>query len=185
MKIALSLLILHIFLTIPTLQYSQSYSCRQLKIQQFRYRIRGQYKNILQEKQGAFISNKDQIYFAGDQFNKNPFRSEVYYVDGGRGYTIQEIGKYMIIDLLQTYEINRIILWVYDRDLSLRTFDLKVYIKGPGEIEQLIYQNNLATTIIKIKFSDAFVKQILIYNSNGSSVNQYLHLFNLQAYYKL
>ncbi|CAD8057370.1 unnamed protein product [Paramecium primaurelia] len=183
MNIVKSLLLIYSLLAMPTLQCSQSCFCRKYFTLRIRTQIRGQYKNILQQNNGALISNRNQISFAGNQFNRSPLRSEVYYVNGGRGYTSQIIGRYLIIDLPQTYEINTIIFWVYDRDATLRRFNLQVYIQNSQGQRQLIYQNTAATSITKIKFNDTFVKQILFYNNNGSSLNQYLHFLNLQAYF--
>ncbi|CAD8063513.1 unnamed protein product [Paramecium sonneborni] len=185
MNIILSLLLLNYFFVIKTYSCSDPCICQQYKIQRFRSKIRGYYQNVLQEQKGALLLNRYQISFPGNQFNRSPLRSEVYLVDGSKGYTTQMIGVYMIIDLLQTYEINTIIFWVYDRDSYLRTFDLKIYILGLGGSKELIYENTAATSIVKVKFSNSFVKQILFYNNNGSSLNVYLHILNLQAYFEL
>ncbi|CAD8128293.1 unnamed protein product [Paramecium sonneborni] len=184
MNINLSLLLLNFFFVMLVFCCKNSCFCKEYQIQRFRSKIRGQYKNVIQEQRGALISNRNQISFAGTQLNRSPLRTEIYFVNGGRGYTVQYIGRYMIVDLLQNYEINTIKMWMYDRDSYLRTYDLKVYIQGSGGDKLLIYENTVATSIIKIKFQNYFVKQILVYNNNGSSLNAYLHLFNCQAYFQ-
>ncbi|CAK73526.1 unnamed protein product (macronuclear) [Paramecium tetraurelia] len=184
MNTFLSVLLLHSLFAMPALSCNQSCFCKKYKTLKLRSTFRGQYKNVLQEQKGALISNKNQIGFAGNQFNRSPLRSELYDVNTGKGYTTSIIGKFVIIDLPQIYEINTIKFWVYDRDVTLRTFDLKVYVQNSQSLVQLVYEDTVATSIKKIKFSDTFVKQILIYDNNGSSVNQYLHILNLQAYFE-
>ncbi|CAD8151222.1 unnamed protein product [Paramecium octaurelia] len=184
MNTVLSVLLLHSFFATPTLSCNQSCFCKTYQTLKVRSTLRGQYKNILQEQKGALISNKKQVGFAGNQFNRSPLRSEVYDVGSGKGYTISSIGQFVIIDLPQIYEINTIKFWVYDRDINLRTFDIKVQVQNSQGLIQLIYEDTVATSITKIKFSDTFVKQILFYDNNGSSLNQYLHFVNLQAYFE-
>ncbi|CAD8128294.1 unnamed protein product [Paramecium sonneborni] len=145
--------------------------------------IRGEYKDVAHESAGAIISNGRIVGYVGGQKNSSPLRSAIYYIVSG-GYCYVGSSYFINIDLLQTYELNTIKIWLYDRDPTfIRTYDIEVYISGLDITDQLIYENNISKSLTTIKFTDTGVKSIKIKNKSGSSIDQWLILLKIQAFY--
>ncbi|CAD8142938.1 unnamed protein product [Paramecium pentaurelia] len=172
-----------IFQNVETMNSVAKYNITQLDQLKQKSIIRGEYKDVAQESAGAIISNARSVGFVGGLKNSSPLRNAIYYMISG-GYCYVGLSQFIIIDLLQTYEINTIKIWLYDRDPTfIRTYDIQIFASGLGINDQLIYESNNSKSVTIIKFSDTLIKQIKIKNRNGSSLDQWLVILKIQAFY--
>ncbi|CAK66041.1 unnamed protein product (macronuclear) [Paramecium tetraurelia] len=145
--------------------------------------IRGEYKDVAQESAGAIVFNSRTVGYVGGQKNSSPLRDAIYYIISG-GYCYAGMSQFIIIDLLQTYQLNTIKVWLYDRDPTfIRTYDMQLFISSSDTNDQLIYESNISKSLTTIKFPDTQIKQIKIKNRGGSTIDQWLILLKIQAFY--
>ncbi|CAD8140393.1 unnamed protein product [Paramecium octaurelia] len=142
--------------------------------------LRGNYKDVMNFHQINLISRKN-TYFNGGQMNSQLNRDAIYYVNGGMGYTFCYLQDSIEIQLFKKYEINTIVLEIWDRLVDVQ-YDFQIYISFFDE-EKQVYETTSFAGIIRIRFEDQFVDKIRIYNRGGSNYNGYLSIIKAQAFY--
>ncbi|CAD8116045.1 unnamed protein product [Paramecium sonneborni] len=159
----------------------EAYQICQKKQAKFRSIIRGDYQNMLNYYRGVVISSKLQNGFAGG-LQGSSLRDNIYMISGIYGFTATSIGNSIIFDLQQQYELNTLKIWLWDQDD--RVYRIKVYLIYK-DIETKIYESNLAQTIVTITFPSQQVQKFKIYNVNGNTYNDGLHIIKIESFYKL
>ncbi|CAD8197583.1 unnamed protein product [Paramecium pentaurelia] len=136
--------------------------------------IRGNYQNVLNQNWGNLISSKNMNWLCGGN-DGNCLRNAIL-------YQVKIVVTYIAIqDLMQKYELNTLKIWLWDGDYRFST--IKVFIKLENT-ETLIYDSNLAQSIVTITFPDQIVGSFRIYNTAGNTRNTGLYLIKVEAYYK-
>ncbi|CAD8179249.1 unnamed protein product [Paramecium pentaurelia] len=144
--------------------------------------IRGGYTNVLNLSNGALISSRQMNYYPEGQIQSLCLRDSIYNVNGHKGFWACLIGRSIIIDLFQTYELNTLKLRVWDLEFA-RWYNLEVYIIY-NNIKKLIFQQ-LAQRVITIQFEDQYVEQIEIFNRSGNTVHSALDIIKIEAFYQI
>ncbi|CAD8190922.1 unnamed protein product [Paramecium pentaurelia] len=144
--------------------------------------VRGGYKNVLHLNNGALISSRIMNYFNQGQIKSLCLRDSIYNTDWTQGYYACHQGGSIIIDLIQTYELNTLKLRIWDLQFT-RWYNLEVYVIY-NNIKTLIFQS-LAQSVIAIKFKDQYVGQIEIFNRNGNTVHSKLEIIKIEAFYQI
>ncbi|CAK72613.1 unnamed protein product (macronuclear) [Paramecium tetraurelia] len=144
--------------------------------------LRGYYKDVVSFKQINLISRKN-TYFYGGQLNSLINRDAIYYVNSSNGYSYCPLHKSIEIFLNKKYEINTVVIQIWDR-LDTSHYDFEVYISFE-ENEIKIYENASFAGFIRIKFEDQLVDKIRIYNRGGSGFNGNLSVIKVQAFYSI
>ncbi|CAD8089857.1 unnamed protein product [Paramecium primaurelia] len=111
----------------------------------------------------------------------NCLRNAIYILGANCDYIFCDIGYSIQLDLMQKYELNTLKIWLWDGDYRFST--IKVFIKLENT-ETLIYDSNLAQSIVTITFPDQIVGSFRIYNTAGNTRNTGLYLIKVEAYYK-
>ncbi|CAD8215566.1 unnamed protein product [Paramecium octaurelia] len=143
--------------------------------------IRGKYKNVLNYNMGALISSKQQNGFYVGIYG-SCLRDNIYTITGGYGYTSSVLGKSIIFDLQEYYELNTLKIWFWDQ--TYRFYRLKIYLIY-NDVETIIYESNFVQSITTINFPVQAVQSFKVYNLNGNTENTWLHIIKAEAYYKL
>ncbi|CAD8140395.1 unnamed protein product [Paramecium octaurelia] len=144
--------------------------------------IRGNYQDVLNFRQINIISRKN-TYFEGGLMNSQLNRDAIYYIDGKTGFTFCHLYYSIEIQLLKKYEINTIVVEIFDY-FSFLHYNFQLYISYQGK-EKLVYQTTSFAGIVRIRFADQFVDKIRFYNRGGNNDNDYLSIIKAQAFYKL
>ncbi|CAD8190142.1 unnamed protein product [Paramecium octaurelia] len=169
------LLFLNCFLLVFTDQNCNYLSNQELKIKSI---LRGQYKDVASDSNGAIVSSARQIVFVGIVQYSSPLRDPIYAVQHDR----EHIDTYTLIEVLfaQTYELNQIIVWFYD--LDNRNFYFQLIVKNRENIEKVVFLGQRVQGIVKVNFSDQMVSSIKLIYMPGGTVNE-LTVIKIQAYY--
>ncbi|CAK73220.1 unnamed protein product (macronuclear) [Paramecium tetraurelia] len=173
--------ILYIFIIQATEQECQ------ISIQEQKSILKRDFKNVLQKQVGALISEARQniFYFGnlGSCLKDDPYS---IFADGVP-YTQCHIGKYISITLMQKYLLNTLKLWFWDLGYiygeNIRYYTIIVYTVLNG-VQTKIYDSNLATSIVKIKFDAQQVERFDVLNVGGNTYyRNNLDIIKADAYY--
>ncbi|CAD8129062.1 unnamed protein product [Paramecium sonneborni] len=150
-----------------------------------RSNIRGHYKDVASESNGAIISTARINKFIGSAFLASPLRNSIYYFQNlinNVGHIFAELHESVIIELLQAYELNRVRfrMWDYDDRIT----DIQIFVIGQDRITETEIFNGLAKDVMNIKFPDQLVSKIKFYNKNGANTaTRRLSVIKIQAFY--
>lgn len=148
-------------------------SDQDLQLLQSRALVRGHYKNVASESNGAIISNTNIVHFAGTHANSSPLRDSCHFFDKQQGYVWIEKGLPIIVDLLQTYEINTIVFRLHDKDCPPK--DVQVFVINK-EGKHLVYDSKSAHGLVRVQFEPTMVKQIEFLNRGSTQQSQYMEI---------
>ncbi|CAK73533.1 unnamed protein product (macronuclear) [Paramecium tetraurelia] len=175
------ILILYIFIIQATEQECQISISEQKSI------LKRDFKNVLQKQAGALISEARQNFFSfgnlGSCLKDDPYS---IFADGVP-YTNCKIGKKISITLMQKYLLNTLKLWFWDLGYifseDIRYYTIIVYTVLNG-VQTKIYDSNLATSIVKIKFDEQQVERFDVLNVGGNTYyRNNLDIIKADAYY--
>ncbi|CAD8184245.1 unnamed protein product [Paramecium octaurelia] len=141
--------------------------------------LRGHYKDVASESNGAMVSSARQNQFLGiTNQNPSPLRDSIYAVQVNNGH----INTFYLLEVsfAQTHEINQIMIWFYDLDNRNSYFNLTV--KNKDNIEKVVFEGQHVQRIVKVSIPDQMVSSLkLTYMSGGTFAD--LVIFKIQAYY--
>ncbi|CAD8179760.1 unnamed protein product [Paramecium octaurelia] len=147
--------------------------------------LRGQYKDVASYFNGALLSSiRANIQSPSQNIDCSPLRNLNYlYVTGLMGHLANFVGGSIIIEFRQTYEINKIKFWMLDD--ANRIYYIKIFATGADrKTENLLYQGQVPFGVNTFKFQDQFISKLRFYNQNGNSINQFMSIVKIQAFYE-
>ncbi|CAD8214751.1 unnamed protein product [Paramecium octaurelia] len=150
--------------------------------------IRGNYKDVASQFNGALLSTARANSFQSPGFENNPLRNLLYYYPPDpllyQGHVIAWLGQSIIVQFLQAYQINTVRFWMWDGDS--RETDMQVFaIAADRKTENVIFDNIRAKPNVNVvKFSDQLVSGLRFYCRGGNNVDhQALSIIKIQAFY--
>ncbi|CAD8122658.1 unnamed protein product [Paramecium sonneborni] len=185
MKILLLFLLLDIFglVPIPASDANAKFSLNDLYILREKSILRGNYKDVASQSNGAIVSSARTNLIARPTVENSPLRNPIYFlVTQQPGHFYVQLHQQIIVEFLQAYEINRIRFWLLDHDT--RIADIQVFIIGKDrQTEFSLYDGQLDRGVQTLKFPDQLVSKVRFYNKNGNSIDQYMSIIKIQAFY--
>ncbi|CAK79889.1 unnamed protein product (macronuclear) [Paramecium tetraurelia] len=185
MKILLILILIDIFelTSLPAWDANAKFSQNDLHILEERSIIRGYYKDVASQSNGAIISSARANIFARPSIDNSPLRNSIYFTDAvAPGHVYFALHQSLIVEFLQAYEINKIRYWMVDVDARVTT--MQIYIVGSDrQTETLILDDFVQPGVHTLKFPDQLVSKIRFYNKGGNTINSFMALIKIQAYY--
>ncbi|CAK66049.1 unnamed protein product (macronuclear) [Paramecium tetraurelia] len=161
--------------------YSQVYGCQRVK--QLKSILRGNNKNVISYENGSLLASRKQNLFNGSGKSTGIlFRNEIYENSLDLKGTYCSISYSLIINLRQNYELNNLILWLWDGET--RYYNLIVYAIY-SEKETIIFDSVSASAIVHIKFPVQIVQLFRIYNRNGNTSSQSTNIVKVEAFYRV
>ncbi|CAD8135878.1 unnamed protein product [Paramecium pentaurelia] len=149
--------------------------------------LKRNHQNVLSYQSGALISSKNINYF---QYGNSgvALKDEIYEIlPLGEYFQYCYLGQSISIKLLQKYLLNKLKIWFWDygyrHNQGIRYYDIIVYAKL-DKGKNIIYDSNLAISLMTIEFPDQFVEEFQILNVGGNTYNTFLHIMKVEAYYK-
>ncbi|CAD8128302.1 unnamed protein product [Paramecium sonneborni] len=173
------------FLILITLQLFQSCCLKNgcQRINQFKSTLRGNYKNVISYENGSLLISRKQNSFNGSgRFLGVLFRNEIYANSADIKGTFCSINTSIIIQLRQNYELNTLVLWLWDG--QSRQYNLVVYASHLENETVIFDQISAQAKAIQIQFSPQIVDKFRVYNRNGNSVSTTTNIIKAEAYYK-
>ncbi|CAD8063504.1 unnamed protein product [Paramecium sonneborni] len=170
-------------LILITLQQFQSccLSSCYLREKKFKSILRGNYKNVISyENDSLLISRKQNNFNGSGRLIGMLFRNQIY---GEVKGTHCQINYSIIIQLKQNYELNTLILWLWDQ--QTRYYNLVVYVSYQEQETVIFDQVAAFAKAIYINFPAQFVNKFRVYNRNGNSASSATNIIKAEAYYKV
>ncbi|CAD8179781.1 unnamed protein product [Paramecium pentaurelia] len=126
--------------------------------------VRGNCQNVLNQKNGNLISEKNKQYFSANHWF---LRDSIYKIFGGFGYQICFKGQSMQVDLKQKYELNTLNFGYGIQIIGLYNKSVYQILKH----RNIIYESSLSCSVVTIKFQNQLVESFRI-NNDDSNINK-------------
>ncbi|CAD8174423.1 unnamed protein product [Paramecium octaurelia] len=185
MKILLLLILLDIFelTSLPAQDANAKFSQNDLHILEERSIIRGYYKDVASASNGAVIQSARANIFARPSIDNSPLRNSLYFSDAfAPGHVYTALHQSLVVEFIQAYEINKIRFWMLDVDA--RVTSMQIYIVGSDRLtETMILDDFVQPGVHTLQFPDQLVSKVRFYNYGGNTINSFLSLIKIQAYY--
>ncbi|CAD8062809.1 unnamed protein product [Paramecium primaurelia] len=144
---------------------------------------RGYYKNVMSYDASPLLTSRKQNLFVGVGKEMGILlRNEIYSADSNNRGTYMSLGKSIIIELLQVYQLNTLKLML--RNGNVRTYDFIVYASDSNKEIKIFDSITYYIEVVTIKFPNQFVKYFRIYNRGGNSDAAFIHIIKAEAYFK-
>ncbi|CAD8124665.1 unnamed protein product [Paramecium sonneborni] len=144
--------------------------------------IRGNYQDVAKQDNGAFLQSARSNLFIASNLENCPLRNLLYFKTSSIGHIAVNLHGKIIIQFLQTYEINRIRFWMYD--LDARITDIQIFTTGSDRVtETIIFDGLVKPGVATVKFNDQLVSKIRFYNKAGNSLYEHMSIIKIEAYY--
>ncbi|CAK79894.1 unnamed protein product (macronuclear) [Paramecium tetraurelia] len=186
MKILLLFALLDIFglISSPAWDANAKFSQNDLYILREKSILRGHYKDVASESNGALLSSARSNSFYRPNIDNSPLRNSLYFSDtDATAHTFIGLQQSIIVEFLQAYEINTIRFWMLDHDIR-RVAKMQIFLIGVNkQIESLIYEGDVQPGVRSLKFPDQLVSKVKFYNNGGNIIDIYMSMIKIQAYY--
>ncbi|CAD8117307.1 unnamed protein product [Paramecium primaurelia] len=173
------------FSTLPASDANAKFSQNDLYVLREKSIIRGHYKDVASQFNGALLSSARTISFWESGIDNSPLRNLLYYTPNYLviGHVVAQLSKSIIVQFLQAYEINTVRFWMWDGDT--RQTDIQVFtIAKDGQTENIIFDGFTQQNIMVVKFSDQLVSGLKFYNRGGNTKGtQSMSIIKIQAFY--
>ncbi|CAD8214279.1 unnamed protein product [Paramecium pentaurelia] len=143
-----------------------------------KFNLRGHYQDVASEFNGAFIKSARYNIFVGPPLNISPLRYQLYYVNNTYGHMYTDTS--IDIQFSQAYEINQIIVWLYDIDGRNHCFKIIAIDQYNQETE--LFQGLNLIGMVKITFQDQIIQTVKIVNLPGGTSSK-LAIIKISAFY--
>ncbi|CAD8211268.1 unnamed protein product [Paramecium pentaurelia] len=149
------------FAPLPAADANAKFSQNDLYILREASIIRGNYKDVASQFNGALLSSARKTIFWTLGIENSPLRNLLYYYPPDpnlhQGHVVARLGESIIVEFLQAYEINTVRFWMWDNDD--RQTDIQVLtIAADRRTEKFIYDGNAQAKILPIqKSSSVFI----------------------------
>ncbi|CAD8174433.1 unnamed protein product [Paramecium octaurelia] len=186
MKILFLFTLLDIFglISSPAWDANAKFSQNDLYILREKSILRGHYKDVASESNGALLSSARRNSFYRPNIDNSPLRNSLYFSDiDATAHTFIGLHESIIIEFLQVYEINTIRFWMLDHDIR-RVANMQIFVIGVNRTtESLIYEGDVQPAVHSLKFPDQLVSKVKFYNKDGNVIDIYMSIIKIQAYY--
>ncbi|CAD8214443.1 unnamed protein product [Paramecium octaurelia] len=150
--------------------------------------IRGNYKDVASQYNGALLSTARVNTFWTPGIENSPLRNLLYYYPTGpgrlQGHVVAWLGQSIIVQFLQAYQINTVRFWMWDEDN--RETDMQVFaIAADRKTENVIFDDiRTKSNVNVVKISDQLVSGLRFYSRGGNNLDHSgTSIIKIQAFY--
>ncbi|CAD8214715.1 unnamed protein product [Paramecium octaurelia] len=144
--------------------------------------IRGNYRDVASQFNGALIPSARAILFHVSNIDNSPLRNSLYpHYIGDLGHVDVYLRESVIVRFLSINQINTVRFWMWDNDN--RQTEMQVFVITADLIEKVIFDGIAKSTLYVLKFSDQLASGLKFYNKGGNNLDHtYMTILKIQAF---